>query len=69
MIAVVQCPGSQDHAWEYVTSKKAAEVWIRERKAHIRKHQPQSGCIPSEILSDAAARKIRYRDGRRAYVF
>ena len=69
MYAVVGIPGSRYHTWRHFqrTERQAIEQWLSETTCQLREANPALGSLPCSRLSDRAAARVRYRDGKRVY--
>ena len=67
MIAVVGIPGSMHHDWRRVNTRREGMTWAARRESAIRDRIPAVGSLPTYVLTEKEARRVRYLDGHRVY--
>lgn len=68
MIAVVGIPGSVHHKWHRFGKRAIAEQWALDVwRRTVERHPELGSSLPSDILSDRSAARVRYQDGTPVY--
>lgn len=72
MVGIVGLPGSCHHEWKWfprhgTVDGESIGQWVQRRWREKLNANPALGTLPTEIVSDRAARRRRYRDGSRCY--
>ena len=67
MIAVVGIPGSAHHEYLRVRTRREGINWAGRRESAIRDRNPAVGSLPTYVLTEKEAMRVRYQDGHRVY--
>lgn len=71
MYAVVGIPGSRFHTHRHFArgERGLAEEWLDVTARAIRERNPALGTLPTQLISDREAGRVRYQDGTRVYTW